>query len=356
MNAQLREGELLAPTGTAIAEFNATEAGLALLREELAGATFDCTTTEGDKQARESRRALVGLRTELEAKRKALKAPLLERGKLLDEEAKRITGEIVKLETPIDDAIRAEERRKEAARQERERIAAEKAAAVTAQIDRIRSMPVTYVAASADVLRQAIAEVESMKPAEVFEGADVQRAEDARTAALAGLQRALDARIEADAERERIAAERAELERLRAEQAEAQRIADEQAAADRAEADRLAAEQREAEAAAARAEQERIAEAQRAEQARLDTERAELERQRLDAERREAEAQALRDLEAADRAAEAAEAKRAEEQHQIASATLRSAAEDAMDLLTKLGHGEHIVTRKLAAALVKGRK
>jgi hypothetical protein len=306
MNAQLKTGEVLAPTTTAIAEFNATEAGLALLREQLAEATFDCTTTEGDKQARETRRTLVGLRTELEAKRKELKGPLLERGRLIDAEASRITGEIVKLEQPIDDLIRAEEARVEAARAERARIKREREGAVNAQIDRIRNLPLTYVAATAEVIAQTIAEIEGMKVAEVFDAADVPRVEEARAAALAGLQRALDGRCAADAEAARLAQERAELERQRAEQAEAQRIADEAAAAARAEADRLAAQQREEEAAAARAEQERVAEAQRAEQERLDAERAELERQRLDAERREAEAKALRDLEEADRAAEAA--------------------------------------------------
>lgn len=343
MNAQLKTGEVLAPTTTAIVEFNATEAGLALLREQLAEATFDCTTAEGDRQARETRRALVGLRTELEAKRKELKAPLLERGRLVDDEAKRITGEIVKLEQPIDDLIRAEEARVEAARAERARIKAEREEAVNAQIDRIRNLPLTYVAATAEVIQNTIAEIEGMKVAEVFDAADVPRAEEARAAALAGLQRALAGRLAADAEAARLAEERAELERLRAEQAEAQRIADEKAAAERAEAariaeaeraeaNRLAAEQREQEAAAARAEQERIAAEQRAETERLAAERAELERQQAEQREREAREQAER------------------EQAAIDGATLREATQEACWLLEELAPN-HLTTRKLSAAL-----
>lgn len=332
MNAQLCEGETLAPTGTAIAEYSATAQGLALLREQLAGVTFDCTTTEGDKQARESRRMLVSLRVELEAKRKELKEPLLERSRLIDGEAKRITGEIVAMETPIDDAIKAEERRREAIRAERERKEAERQAAITAEIDKIRNLPLVYVAAEAPVLRETIAALESRVLSDVFDDASLPRAAEARAAALAGLSRALDARIEADAERERLAAERAELDRQRAEQAEAQRIADEKAAAERAEADALAAQEREREAAAARAEQERIAAEQAEQQKRLDAQRAELERQQAEQRERETAERLVR------------------EQEEIDRCSLRHAAEDARILLLGLAPN-HVTTRKLCAAL-----
>lgn len=342
MNAQLREGELLAPTGTAIAEYSATEQGLALLREQLAGATFDCTTTEGDKQARESRRMLVSLRVELEAKRKELKAPLLDRGRLLDDEAKRITGEIVAMETPIDAQIKAEEQRREDARRERERVAAEKAAAVTAQIDRIRSLPITYVAATAEVLIEAINDAEAMTFPD-FDVGDVQRVEEAREAALAGLHRALSARIDADAERARLDAEREELKRLRAEQEEAQRVANEKAAAERAEADRLAEDERIKADAIAAHERHEAAEAQRVEQERIAAEQAE-ERKRLDDQRAELERQ-----QAEQRERETAE-RLAREQEEIDRCSLRHAAEDARILLLGLAPN-HITTRKLCAAL-----
>src|SRR5690606_22982595 len=133
-----------------------------------------------------------------------LKAPVLERGRLIDDEAKRITGEIVKLELPIDAAIKAQEQAEEAARAERARIKAEREAAVNAQIERIRSLPITYVAATQEVLREAIAEIKGMDMPAVFDEADVPRAEDARQAAVSGLTRALEARIEADAERARL--------------------------------------------------------------------------------------------------------------------------------------------------------
>lgn len=60
------------------------------LRARFGGVAFDLTTTKGDKEARAARMELVKLRTSLEAKRKELKAPALERSRMIDSEAKRI--------------------------------------------------------------------------------------------------------------------------------------------------------------------------------------------------------------------------------------------------------------------------
>lgn len=69
---------------------------------------WDVSTTKGDREARAARKELVTLRTSLEAKRKELKAPALERAKLIDTEAKRIEAEIRSLEDPIDALIVAD--------------------------------------------------------------------------------------------------------------------------------------------------------------------------------------------------------------------------------------------------------
>ena len=118
----MSDPEVLPETTTQVAEYSQTAAALAEMREQLAGHTFDCTTTAGDQEARQSRLTLVRLRTSLEAKRKELKAPLLERTRLIDDEAKRITGELLELEQPIDALIKAEEQRKAEAKTEAERI------------------------------------------------------------------------------------------------------------------------------------------------------------------------------------------------------------------------------------------
>ena len=104
---------------TAIAEYNQTAVGLAALRARYASVVWDCSTTKGDKDARAVRKELVTLRTSLEAMRKAIKAPALERARLIDAEAKTITEQIKALEDPVDEAIAAEEARKETLRLQR---------------------------------------------------------------------------------------------------------------------------------------------------------------------------------------------------------------------------------------------
>jgi len=336
--------ELLPATGTEIAEFSQTEAGLAELRQQLAGYTPDCSTTAGDKQARQTRLALVQLRTTLEAKRKELKAPLVERGRLIDAEAKRITAEILSHEQPIDDAIRAGEAEREQRRLERERAEAARIAEINARIENIRALPVVYVAGTQDVLRDAINALRSSDLSAQFDTVHLPRAEEAKASALLGLERLLTQRVAADEEAERLRVERAELERLREEQAEAQRRADAEAAAARAEADRLAREERERQAEADRVERERIAAeiAERQRQLAEETQRLAEERLALQ-EREEAERRQKAQEEAARRVAE--------EQQRIEQATLVEAATAGRDLLVEIGMGDHLATRMLSAVL-----
>lgn len=350
MNAN---AEVLHPATTEVAEYTETARGLAELRQQLEGATFDCTTAAGDKQARESRRALVSLRTTLEAKRQELKAPLLERSRLIDAEAKRITGEIVKLEQPIDAVIKAEEARREAIRAERERQEQERRAANIAKVDAIRGIPLSLVGkpvsaieAATDKLANGCIDVD-----EDFHDA----AREAHAATLAKLNEMHAAAVAAEAEAERLSAERAELERqqaaererVAAERAEIERHQAEREAAMRAEQERLDAER--AEADRLRREQQAREDAERAERQRQEDEARELERRRL-ADEAERVAQARREQAERD-AAERAEAQARAEAAAIKAATLHEAGTEALALLRELGAGDHLTARKLAAAL-----
>ena len=95
-----------------IAEYNETAAAIAVLREKYC-TVFDVTTTKGMEEAKKARAEVKGYRVALEKVRKEIKAPALERSRLIDEEAKRITAELQAIEEPIDQAIKAEEQRKE---------------------------------------------------------------------------------------------------------------------------------------------------------------------------------------------------------------------------------------------------
>ena len=135
-----------------IEEYNATAAAIAMMKEKYSGLTFDATTKEGMEVARVSRRELVTCRTSLEAKRKVLKAPALERAKLIDTEAKRLTAEIEALEAPIDAAIKAEEARIEKIKAEAAAKEKERTDAILKRILVIQSMPLHCGTASSSIL------------------------------------------------------------------------------------------------------------------------------------------------------------------------------------------------------------
>lgn len=281
---------------TAVAEYTPIAAALAAARARYQGVVWDLTTTRGNEDARRARRELVSLRTGLEARRKELKAPLLAQAKLVDDEARRITAELLQLEEPIDELIRADERRREEERAARE--AAEKArvAGIRERIAAIVAQPVKAARIrSSALLRTAI----DTLAAQEIDGSFEEFAGEARAAHAQSL----------DAMREMLAAieaQEAEAARLR-EEREAQERAAAEAAARLAEQERIALEAQEAEQARARAERaeaDRIArEAREAEARRLAAERAEFERQ-------QAEARAAQEAQAARLAAQQAEIER----------------------------------------------
>lgn len=94
---------------TSIAEYSKTAVALAELRERYKGVIFDVTTREGMQTAIKGRAELRSYRVALEKTRVEIKAPALKRAQEIDSEARRITAELLALETPIDDQIKADE-------------------------------------------------------------------------------------------------------------------------------------------------------------------------------------------------------------------------------------------------------
>lgn len=257
-------------------------------------ATFDVTTTAGMAVAVKHRATFRDIRVASEKARKERKAPILEIGKLLDSRQKEIEAEIEPYESRFDDAIKAEEARKEA--EKAAKLAAEQArvAAIRAKIDQIKDSIVFAMGKSASEIQGAIDEL-STHEITLEEFAELAgEAQMAKVAALARLGEALTAQQAHEAEQARLAEERAQLERERAEQAERERIA----ADARADEERKARKAREQEEARLRAERE-------AEEAKLAAQRAEIARQQAEIDRQRAEAE--RAAREAQKAAEAAE-------------------------------------------------
>jgi hypothetical protein len=190
------EGELV-ESSSAIAEYRPTAAALAGMREALAGKEWDLTTVKGNEEARQTRLVLVRLRTSLEAERKRLKQPHLDAGKLIDDEAKRITAAIEEMENPLDKLIKDDENRREREKQEREAVAAEHRRQQILKVGHITHLPLTHIGASADGLREAIAALED-DGLHDFDEEHLPMAEAAREQALVHLRTNLEARVAAD--------------------------------------------------------------------------------------------------------------------------------------------------------------
>lgn len=85
-----------------VAVFTQTDAALAELRERYNPDTLpDPNTSEGYEFVRAGAKELTSYRTKLDKERQRIKAPYLEAGRIIDAEAKRITGELRQLEEPI---------------------------------------------------------------------------------------------------------------------------------------------------------------------------------------------------------------------------------------------------------------
>lgn len=286
---------------TEIAEYSPTAAALAELRQKYEQAVFDTTTPNGMAKAIAARRELREVRVNLEKLRKELKAPALERSRLIDAEAKALTTQIEAMEEPIDQQIKAEEERKAAEKAERERIEREKLAALQARVADIRATAVKCVGETSNDIAGHIIILTRLEIDDTFgvmQGeAHIAKAEtistmrDMHAAALAQEAEAERLRIEREeleaqrkAQEEQAAKDRAELAKLRAEAEARQRAADERARIEREAIEAERCKQAEEAAALRAAEEAKRAEEERKAAAIRDAEEAELARQRAEIE------------------------------------------------------------------------
>lgn len=211
---------------TAITEYSATEAALAELKLRLKDAKYEVTTTAGMATAKQDRRELVTLRTSLEAKRKEIKAPALERCNLIDKEAKRITSELLALEVPIDEQIKAEERRKAEEKAERERLAAEAQKILDDKISAIGQLPLKVIGKDSAEIQVFLAALEAKEFGGEFTGDTLVRAQAAKQSAVDTIRQALADTLAAEERAAQAEVERIEREAREAKEREAKRIED----------------------------------------------------------------------------------------------------------------------------------
>ena len=314
----------------------------------------DISSTTAYQECHAARMVLKNTRVDIEKAGKAAREDATAFSKAVIAKEKELVGVI----QPEESRLQRLQDAWDAARQaEKDAIAAKEKArldAIREGMDAIRNLPLEAVGKAAAHTQAMMDRLRAM---------DMSFAQEQESAARALQAQVLDTllsmhreRIEADAEAERLAAERAELAKLRAEQ-EA-RLAEEakKAAAERAEADRLAKIERDREEAAMRekmaAEAAARAEAEAKVRAEREAAEATARKERAEQEAKlAAEAQRLREE------AEALERQRIEAEHErmaheLATITLIEAACEAYDLL-QASHPHHPATLKLGAALAR---
>ena len=326
--------------------FTETKAQLVALAADSASIT-EITNTAGYQQCHAARIALKNARLTIEQVGKDARGDAIKFQKGIIAKEKELVAIIAPEEArlqELQDAVDNAKAREKAAKEEAERLASD---AIRARFDSIKAYPLRAVDASTERLRELIleageADASGFGPVEhaafVFE----------RNITVAALKAALDRRIAADEEAVRISAEREELAKLRAEQ---QAVQAKREQLERAERDHIArieaariAEEREAIHIIEEAERQ----ARQAKQCRIDAERA--EQRKVEEKALRAEQEKIAEQKAALERQKKAQAKAAHDS-EIANAGLHEAAREAVALLRTLGHADHIVTLKLAAAV-----
>jgi hypothetical protein len=270
----------IAPPATRLVEYSATAAGLAELRSRIADVVYDVRSAKGMDTARTDRRECVKLRTKLEALRVELKAPALERSRLIDSEARSLTAAILALESPIDEQIKAEEQRKEAERAELARAEAARIEAIRGEIAALMRRPAESIRLTADGVKAEREKLEADRANPEWPARFDEFAPEAIFARAAGIDFLTELEVrkrEEEAESARIAREAAELAERQANEArQAEALAAlrrEEAAIELAEREAQAAREREARDELWRREAAVAAEEQRQAEARAEADR-----------------------------------------------------------------------------------
>ena len=217
---------------TDIAEYRPHEEQIVRLETSYGKLVVDCSTSEGLANAKEVRVDIRDVRYALANTTKTALVPYQQAVKDAQARVNQVKdfGEALKdrvlaIEAPVDEAIKAEEKRAADAKAERERIEAERVEAIRAKITRFSSVAAAYASRSATDVANVLQSVKEsvILPEEYAEfEAEGTIARDNAIEQLETLHRSAVEREEAAA---KLAAQQKELEELR----EKQRIADAEA-------------------------------------------------------------------------------------------------------------------------------
>lgn len=234
-------------TGTEIAEFNPLRAELDRLNKSYLNVVHDVSTPKGLNSAKEARKDIRDVRYAIQNTAKEIIKPYQQEVKNAQAKvtAVKTIGEdlaagVLKLEEPIDEQIKAEERRLLEEREERERLERERIEKLQAKINHFRQVPLAMNAKTSEEIAAMLERVENAGISAEEYGDLAGEAFEAKTESVSQLKTLLGQvtdREERDRQAEVMQRELAELraaqEQRDLEAAEQQRLLDQKAAEER---------------------------------------------------------------------------------------------------------------------------
>jgi hypothetical protein len=213
-----------------------------LKRRAAKDANYDITTPAGMATAKDLKKQFAKIRTTAENIRKERKAPIVEIGKLLDTEYKKLETDVREHEDRHALAIEQEAQR--LAEIERQKIEAERVRVeqIESRLASIRGLPMKYAQADSETLAITVQELVEKRLDPAMYEEYLEDAVRALNTSIEELNQLHAAALGREAAARQAEADRQELARLKAEQAERERIA----AEEKAERDRQARLDREA--------------------------------------------------------------------------------------------------------------
>lgn len=202
---------------TIIGEYSQIAADVAELERVYGGLVIDVSTPAGLKAGKKGLATLVTCRTTLENARKEINKPLAARKLVVDDEAKRITVQIVKLEEGMRVQIQAEDNRLQAIVLAAAMAEQERQDECMAIIDIFRSAPEKCVGKPAVVIEGKIVELLEVPLHADDLGEHYATACDAQLAAITKLKAMADERAAMDEQKAELAKQAEELRQARAE-------------------------------------------------------------------------------------------------------------------------------------------
>lgn len=175
-------------TGPAPVVFSVTDAAIAKLRDKYKEVPADLTIKENYEIVKEANSALRTYRTDVERRRKELKAGALKYGRLVDSTAKKLTEQLLLIEEPFSTAKKNHDTAVEIAKREAALAEEKRVDGIADKIAGVKALVESNILSSSEVIQAAIDGVNNLGPAKAWAMEFAEKADTVITESLAKLE------------------------------------------------------------------------------------------------------------------------------------------------------------------------